>query len=208
MNRERISISIKKDVLSRIDKFIDGVSIRNRSHAIETLVSQSLGVNQITDAIVMAGGADAANSLHAIKKSLVGLKSIGISEVIVALGYLGDKVKKALGDGKELGISISYLEDSNGSGGALKLLRKALKKTFIVVNVIDDYDINYKLIADYHKNSHKIATVATDDIKSLKGIYFFEPAIFNEIPDGFSIIEEDILPKLVKANGVSIYPIL
>lgn len=208
MNRERISISIKKDLLQKIDKLVDGVTIRNRSHAIESLASQSLGINNISDAVVMAGGDNAAESVNAIKKSIVGLKSLGINEVIVALGYLGDKIKKGLGDGKDLGVEISYLEESEGSGGALCLLKSALKKTFIVVNVEDDQEIDYRLLVDYHKNSHKIATVATSDIKSMKGIYILEPAVLSYLPDGFCMLEDDIFPKLLKENKVSVYPIL
>lgn len=208
MNRERISISIRQDLLKKIDSLVDSVTIRNRSHAIETLVSQSLGINNITDAVVMAGGDNAANSINAIRKSIVGLKSIGLSEVIVAIGYLGDKIKKSLGDGKELGLQINYLEGAEGSGGALKLLKSALKKTFIVINVDDDYEIDYKALVEYHKNSRKIATVATDDIKTLRGIYILEAAVLPYIPDGFSMLEEDLFPKLLKENKVSIYPIL
>lgn len=208
MNRERISISIKKDLLKRIDSLVDGVTIRNRSHAVEALVSQSLGINNISDAVVMAGGDNAASSINAIKKSIVGLKSIGLTEVIVALGYLGDKIKKGLGDGKELGVQINYLEGGEGSGGALYMLKNALKKTFIVVNVNDDYEIDYKALVDFHKNSRKIATVATDDIKTLQGIYILEPAVLPYIPSGFSMLEEDVFPRLLKESKVSIYPIL
>lgn len=208
MNRERISISIKNDLLKKIDKEIDGITIRNRSHAIESLVSSALGLNNITDAIVMAGGDDAANSINAIKKSIVGLKTLGISEIIVALGYLGDKIKKSLGDGSDLGVQISYLEGSEGSGGALNLLRNALKKTFIVVNTVDDREINYKELVEYHKNFHRTATVATDDIKTLRGIYVLEPAILQNLPSGFSMLEDDIFPKLLKENRISIYPLL
>ncbi len=208
MNRERISISIKKDLLQKIDRLVDGVTIRNRSHAIESLASQSLGINNISDAVVMAGGDSAADSVNAIKKSIVGLKSLGINEVIVALGYLGDKIKKGLGEGKDLGVEISYLEGSEGSGGALNLLKSALKKTFIVVNIEDDQEIDYKMLVDYHKNSHKIATVATSDIKSMRGIYILEPAVLSYLPNGFCMLEEDIFPKLLKENKVSVYPIL
>ncbi|OQB05668.1 MAG: hypothetical protein BWY19_00874 [bacterium ADurb.Bin212] len=208
MNRERISISIKSDLLKKIDSIVDGVTIRNRSHAIEALTSQSLGINNISDAIVMAGGETAAESISAIKKSIVGLKSLGIHEIIVALGYLGDKIKKNLGDGKELGVEISYLEGSEGSGGALYLLKNALKKSFVVVNVDDDQEIDYQALVDYHKKSHKIATVATNDIKTMRGVYILEPAVLSYLESGFSMLEEDIFPKLLKDNKVSVYPIL
>lgn len=208
MNRERISISIKKDVLKKIDSIVDGISIRNRSHAIESLVSQSLGLHHISDAIVMAGGDNATSSINSIKKSIVGLKTLSINEIIVALGYQGDKIKKSLNNGEELGVRLSYLEESEGSGGALYVLKNALKKTFIVVNTSDDYELDYRKLLDFHKNSRKIATIATDDIKSLKGVYILEPSILNSLPSGFSMLEEDIFPKLIKEAKIAIYPLI
>ena len=70
MNRERITISIKKDLLSKVDKKVDGVKLRNRSHAVESLLSEALGINAIKDAIVMAGGEEATKNIAAIKKAL------------------------------------------------------------------------------------------------------------------------------------------
>ena len=207
MSRERVTITIKKDVLKALDKKIDGVKIRNRSHAVESMLSESLGFHAIKDAIVMAGGDDAIKSIAAIKDSLIRLNMIGIEEVIVALGFLGDKIKKGLGDGKEYGLKIEYLEKGEGTGGALKLLQKALKKSFVVVNLDGKLDLDYKMVIDFHKNSVALCTVATNDIKSFKGVYILEPEVTKYIPEGFSMLEEDIFPKLHKENKLNIYPI-
>ena len=40
--KERISITIDKDVLSTVDSNIDGTKIRSRSHAIEFFLSKAL----------------------------------------------------------------------------------------------------------------------------------------------------------------------
>ena len=42
MDRERLTITLRKSLLGKVDELIDGTNIRNRSHAIETLISQSL----------------------------------------------------------------------------------------------------------------------------------------------------------------------
>lgn len=208
MSRERITISIHKDLLKQIDQVIDGTKIRNRSHAIESLASEALCLDQIKDAIVMAGGQDATKNISAIKDSLLRLKKIGLKEVIIAVGFLADKIKKELKNGQDFGLKIDYLEKGEGTGGALLSLKKALKNTFIVVNLDKNIDLDYKTLTDFHKLNSKTATVATDDIKKFNGIYILEPKIFEYIPKGFSMLEEDVFPKLNKDNSLAIFPLI
>lgn len=208
MSRERVTITISQDLLKKVDQQIDGIKIRNRSHAVENLISEVMGLNQIKDAIIMAGGNDVLKNINAIKDSLLRLKKLGIKEVIVAVGYLADKIKKELKVGQDFGLKIDYLEKGEGTGGSLFLLKKAIKKSFIVVNINQQAEIDYNMLADYHKSNQKIATVATNNIKTFKGVYILEPKIFDYIPKGFSMLEEDIFPKLLKEGQLSIYPII
>jgi len=52
--KQKISITIDRGILKRIDSVVDNVIIRNRSQAIEHLVSNSLGENRT--AVILAGG--------------------------------------------------------------------------------------------------------------------------------------------------------
>ena len=208
MSRERVTITINKDVLSKIDKQIDRVKNRNRSHIIENIISEYLNLQKIKDVIIMAGGEEANKSIDAIKDAIIRLKAFGIDEIIIALGYLGENIKKALGDGKELNIKIDYLDKGEGSGGSILKLKNALKNTFIVVNLDKKIEIDYKMAIDFHKKTGKSATVATNDIKTLRGIYILEPEIISLLPKGFSMLEEDIFPRLIKENKLNIYPII
>ena len=54
---ERITITIKKELLGRIDKSIDKNNVRNRSHAIERLIVKALGKTGIETALLLAGSA-------------------------------------------------------------------------------------------------------------------------------------------------------
>jgi NDP-sugar pyrophosphorylase family protein len=208
MSKERITISISKELLKQIDGKIDGIKIRNRSHSIESLLTEALGLNLITDAIIMAGGDEANKYINAIEDALVRLKNIAIKEVIIAVGYKGETIKKRLGNGDKFGIAINYFDKGEGSGGVLKELKKALKKTFLVINLEDKLNLNYKMLIEFHKNTSGLATVATDNIKTLKGIYVFEPEIVENLPNGFSMLEEDIFPKLLKEESLTIYPVI
>jgi NDP-sugar pyrophosphorylase family protein len=77
-----------------------------------------------------------------------------------------------------------------------------------VVNLDEKLEADYRSIIDFHKSNGKIATVATNNIKNFKGIYIFEPEILPYIPKGFSMLEDDIFPKLVREDKISIYPII
>lgn len=205
--RERVTISIKKDVLTKIDKKIDGLKIRNRSHAIESLVSEALGIDSINDVIILAGGKEAIKSITAIKDALLRVKKIGVKEVVVATGYLGDKIRNELKSGEDFGIKINYFDKGQGTGGAILPFKNALKKTFLVINLDQRLETDYKMLIDFHKASDSIGTIATNDIQKIKGVYILEPEIFEYIPKGFSMLEEDIFPKLLKNHKLTIYPV-
>ncbi len=206
--RERITISIRKEILSKIDKKIDGIKLRNRSHAIESMVVETLGIDIISDVVIMAGGEDAIKSIDAIKELLLKLKTIGVEEVIVAVGYLGKKIQDELKKGEKFGLHINYLEKGEGTGGVLLEMKKSLKKSFLVINIDKKIDVDLKTLIEFHKSSLSLATVATENIKTLRGVYVLESEVLDYLPKGFSMIEEDAFPKLLEEGKLTIYPIL
>ena len=208
MKRERITISIREDLLQKIDQRIDGVKMRNRSHAIELLVSESLGLSQISFAIIMAGGKGATKLLPSVEEAIRGLKRFGFDEVIIAVGFLGDKIKNVLGDGKKFGIKINYIEGGEGTAGALLPIKEKIKKTFVVINIDETMNINVKNLVDFHRQHLSVITVATKDMAKLKGYYILEPEVFNYIGQGFSMLEEDVFPKLASENKLVFYPLI
>lgn len=206
MERERITISIKKTLLKEIDKIIDGIKVRNRSHAIETLATSALNLSESKNAILLLGGKDALKLIPTAKENLKLLKNYGFDTVYVAIGFLGDKIIQKLGDGKELGLALKYIE-GEGSGGAIKQLKKTFDKTFIVLNTDEVLKINLSKLISFHRKHKVAATVATGDLAGLEGAYILEPQIFNYLPNGFSMVESDVFPKLIKEENISIYPI-
>jgi len=207
MDRERITISIKKNVLEKIDRIIDGTSIRNRSHAVETLALKSLGSATSSQAVIMLGGDNALKAIPAAKDYLPKLKDAGFDSVIIAVGFLADKIKEKIGFGIENDLAIKYNDKGEGSGGALNLLKKDLKSTFIIINTTKSFDIDLKSLLEYHKEHKSKFTIATDDIQSLVGIYVVEPEILSLIPRGFSMLEQDLIPKLIKSKELIVFPI-
>jgi len=207
MERERITISIKKNLLKKIDGTVDGINIRNRSHAIETLAIATLNSSETKNAIVLLGGKDALKLIPTAKENLKLLKNYGCTVVYVAIGYLGDKIIQKLGDGKDIGLEIKYIE-GEGSGGAIKQLKKTFAKTFIVINTDEVLRINLEKLISFHRKQKNTATIATNNLSALEGVYILESEIFSHLPNGFSMLESDIFPKLLKEEEIAIYPII
>lgn len=176
MDRDRLTITLRKDVLAQLDAIIDGVQIRNRSHAIEYILSQSLGP-KVAQAVVLAGGlaAEMRPLTYEIPKVLIPvggrpvveyiierLRDTGIRDIIIAIGHLGDKVKEALGNGSKYGVRITYSEEPRdlGSAGALKLAEGLLHSDpFVVVNGDILADINLNEVVAFHKDKEYLATM-------------------------------------------------
>lgn len=83
------------------------------------------------------------------------LKACGLTDIILVIGYLGDKIKEYFGDGSEFGVNIEYFVEDHplGTAGALFKMPQ-LTEDFLLLcgDVIIDVDFN-RFIA-FHKE-HK-----------------------------------------------------
>ena len=64
------------------------------------------------------------------------LKKVGINEVVLCVGYLGDQVEKYFADGEKFGLAIKYSYETEylrGTGGALKNAEGILTDEFITL---------------------------------------------------------------------------
>lgn len=83
------------------------------------------------------------------------LKACGLTDIILVIGYLGDKIKNYFGDGSKLGVKIEYFVEDHplGTAGALFKMPQ-LTEDFLLLcgDVIMDVDFNRFI--EFHK-SHK-----------------------------------------------------
>jgi len=205
MERERITISIKKSVLKLIDRTIDGINIRNRSHAIENLTLKGLSQNNDKNAVILMGGKDALKYLAATEQIIKELKRSGYDKIYLAVGFLADKIKAKFGDGSQYKVELDYISEGEGSAGAISPLKKNFASSFLVFNCQTAPKLDLDKFFEYHKKHQAVATVAVEDRKLKNGIYAFEPAVFDYIPKGFSMLEEDVLPKLAQKGELAGY---
>jgi MurNAc alpha-1-phosphate uridylyltransferase len=79
------------------------------------------------------------------------LARAGIKEVVINLSWLGDRIKAALGDGRDYGLSIAYSEEGpvplETGGGIFQALSLLGTGPFLVVNGDTWSDIDYAHLA-------------------------------------------------------------
>lgn len=173
---KRITITVKTEILKRLDKMVDKREIRNRSHAVERLILKGMSKTELDTVVVMAGGDDARLRpiTYEIPKPMIPvrgrpvlehqinmLKNFDIRRIIVAIGRNHEKVSEYFGNGSRFGVSIDYIIEERplGTLGALNLLRDRIKDTFAVLNVDTLVDIDIAEMYNFHKKEDAMATV-------------------------------------------------
>ena len=252
--KERITITLDKNLINQIDKRIDGVDIKNRSSEIENLLSEALGTNIPSKAVLLVGGKGTRLSpltdktpkaLLEVHKKVVTehifdlIKKYGIRDVILCVGHLKEKIREYFGDGSRFGVNITYVEENEplGTAGPLKLARKYLEDSFIVSNGDELKNINIPRMFRLHKRKDALATIALTTVEDPShygvarldgsriiefvekpkkedtpsnlinaGFYILEPEVISMIPDGFSMLERDVFPKLAKLGRLRGFP--
>jgi len=173
MRRERITITIRDDVLKKIDTIIDGKNIRNRSNAIETVLLEKFKNRIIQKAVVLGAYRGVkirgkiiseilipVNGKALIERNIEKLKSIGVNEIIIAAGGFEKEVFSILGNGSQFKIKIDYIQ-SKGTAGVFKKAKDLLKNSFIMFNgdiLLDNIDLEEMYI--FHKTQKNITTIA------------------------------------------------
>jgi NDP-sugar pyrophosphorylase family protein len=90
----------------------------------------------------------------------------GITDVIVNLHHLRDKLREAVGDGADYGVRITYSEEEEilGTGGGLKKMHEQLQEsTFVVVNSDSIVDVDLFAAIEAHKRAGALATMVLRD---------------------------------------------
>ncbi|MFH1391975.1 MAG: nucleotidyltransferase family protein [Candidatus Diapherotrites archaeon] len=141
---------------------------------------------QIKQAFVLAGGKgerlrpltiETPKPLVKVKEkpileySIEILKKHGVTEVILSVGYLHEKIIDYFKDGSDFGLSIVYAieEEPLGTGGALKQAEEILSESFFMLNGDNIADYNLTKLAKTHFEKNALATLTlseVDDVSS------------------------------------------
>jgi NDP-sugar pyrophosphorylase family protein len=90
------------------------------------------------------------------------LRQHGFTDVILAVNHLAELIMAFFGDGKKLGLNITYsMEDRElGTAGPLSLIER-LDDDFLVMNGDVLTTIDYRNLYEYHVRNHGDATIST-----------------------------------------------
>lgn len=211
--KERISLTIDKDLVEKIDTIVDGHNIKNRSHAIESLLLRAFGSNCPKKALILCGGKgtrlrpityEIPKALMPIKgKAMLEhlfdlLKKYGINDVILSVGYMKEKIKDHFGDGSKFGVRITYVEEEEplGTAGPIRLAKNHLDETFIVSNGDELKDINIEEMFKMHKSNGALGTLALTTVEN--------PSHYGVVKlDGMKILEFVEKPKKIESNLIN-----
>jgi mannose-1-phosphate guanylyltransferase len=174
--KERLTITLDEELLRKVDASIDGVDIRNRSHAIEHLLNAALIHATPKKAVLFAGGRgiDVEGKLIYPPMIRIGgkpimeyilneLKRNGITDVLVTIGKGSDDIVEYFGDGTELGVRIKYIREDapRGTEGALRLVNDLVGTTpFFALNSDNIFRLDMADMYLQHINTRAMATVA------------------------------------------------
>lgn len=160
-------------------------------------------------------------------------KNHNITDYIVNLFWLPERLSGYFGDGSSFGVKITYLPESKslGTAGSLKKAENILSNTFFVFYADMVVNVDLSKALKFHRDKKAIATFICNDtvIKNNKlikldndkivkyvsprsdfsdvriaGLLILQPEIFKFIlKDSKCSLEQDIFPRLIKEN----YPV-
>lgn len=86
------------------------------------------------------------------------LSQHGFREIVFCLGFLGEQVQEALGDGKQWDVKLNYVFDGAqplGTGGALRKALPLLGESFVVLYGDSYLEVDYEAIVQAFEVSGK-----------------------------------------------------
>lgn len=143
------------------------------------------------------------------------LKKCNFKNVIILTGYLGEKIEKLVGNGKNFNLDIRYYNDGDvllGTGGAVKKISKNLPDHFFLMYGDTYLPINFKRVEDFFflNKLNNVMTIAQNkDYEKFYNVYFKNNKILsydkknktkkaNYIDYGLSIFSKDTFFKTKK----------
>lgn len=188
MKKEKIAISIDKNLLDLIDSKVDGSVIRSRSQAIEFFLRKGVGEQTIKQAVMLVHTKDfdlllkPFNGASLIRKHLDFLNDNKITKLymVTTKNPKIDLLKKEISNSK-VEVEIVFEKESRGTASALNQIKEYIKNDFIVMNG-DTYN-NFNLIKMMNKH------IQTNKLATLGLITSSEPSKYSSVTlEGDSII--------------------
>lgn len=175
--KKRFTFTLDQNLISEVDRYIDGENIRSRSEAVEKFLRSFLAEKK--SAVILAGGLpdklliqeldiyrpliSLPSGLTLIEDSVLKIRSAGWENVfIIGMGPLLTEIYNVLRNGENFGVNISYVEerDALGTAKTLQQVQNLIKSDFLVVPADTYFDLNLSSLLEYHLSYHATTTFA------------------------------------------------
>ncbi len=174
--KERVTLTLDSEILSQIDRSVDGFHIKNRSHAIELMLIKAMQSDIPKQAIILAAGKE--KRLKNLAQFPIGMlpihnkpiiehlielfKKYHIKEILIGVCYDKEKIIEYFGNGSRFGVKIRYIEEDTPSGTTtiVKRARPFLTGSFFVTNSDEIKDVNLTDMYLTHRENNALATIA------------------------------------------------
>jgi hypothetical protein len=195
MAQERITITIDKDLLKKVDHTINKSTIRNRSHAIEELLTEALGNIGISSAVVFLGGENLEKSYKFKIPVIIQLIEIGIDEIHLVFGEYGADFIKYFNFEN---IDIYYHQTEFGSGGGLAEIIDDLPNDFYIVDIEKNIPANWDKIIKYYQQY--CPTLCGEFDSNGFGCFVANNKIAKYLTPDFALFNSDVVSKVNEAD--------
>ena len=170
------------------------IEYRNSNHKLIPILNDQRGLIDIIDlskeltklpltAVMMAGGVGSrlgkltkntpkpmliVKGKPILEHNIDKIIKYGVKEVVISVNYLKDQIIDYFGDGKNKGISISYIEETEplGTIGSLSLLKNFTKNIILLINSDTLSDVNYEEFYIQHNLNNGLMTVLTTEYQA------------------------------------------
>ena len=206
MLRERLTITLEPDLIAAADALVDKSSIRNRSHALEHLIKEGLGLHLLRQAFIFADDTWEQPQAEALVKLC---QNQGIDTI-----FLCAKSESARADLRTLApeITIQDVPLDFGTGGAVLLQQTNLQHPFLLAWLNPALTLPKSLIGAYaaHRRQNQTVTqliTGNGETFASAGIYIANPSLLPLIPAGQASLEQTVFPELLKNGNMATYAI-
>ncbi|MBI4210225.1 MAG: NDP-sugar synthase [Candidatus Diapherotrites archaeon] len=230
--KERVTITVDKKVLALADSLVGKDNIKNRSHAIESIIFSHFSGAGGIKAVLVAGRKPSQES---VRQTLDNLEKAGVNEIIVAGGRNNEALFSVVSSHPKYASKSVFLKEDKelGTAGIIKSAEAMLNGTFIVVYADISYSLEFKDMLDAHSASKKRATMAVtmprskaDLVDSIRvsgntvtsftymakeptrlqnaGIFVFGEGSLDIFPTTGSL-EKDVLPQLAQGGSLGLF---
>ena len=168
-DRIRISITLRPEVVHLLDSRVDGIKLRNRSHAVEQFLKESLS-SPIEQAVILAGDQfkplTVIDGKTVIEAMLLQLKKIAVKNVIICTKEKSDQLKKFLSKKQFSSFKITFIEKQNkGTAASLLSCKTKLKpENFILIYGDVLAQVDFMDLVDFHKSHTSPATMVITSV--------------------------------------------